>query len=210
MKEFLRNTWKHRAHVVMALPVFLVLFFIMYVPMTGLIMAFKKFDFKLGLYGSPWNGLENFKILMASKATFIQMTENTLLYYVIFTALGTLLNVILAIAIDQCVFKKSAKTMQTIMIIPVFISYAAVTFIVDAYINGSLGLINRVLGTSTSFYREAKYWPTILTIVKIWNSVGYALGQHDRFHDPYIQYDLRGLYFHRRDRTRIFLHHAAA
>ncbi|MBO4509967.1 MAG: sugar ABC transporter permease, partial [Lachnospiraceae bacterium] len=101
-------------------------------------------------------------------------TKNTIFYYLVFTAIGTFLNIVLAIAIDQCVFKKSAKTMQTIMIIPVFISYAAVTFIVDAYINGSLGLINRVLGTSTSFYREAKYWPTILTIVKIWNSVGYG------------------------------------
>jgi multiple sugar transport system permease protein/putative aldouronate transport system permease protein len=92
----------------------------------------------------------------------------------VFTSIGTFLNIVLAIAIDQCVFKKSAKTMQTIMIIPVFISYAAVTFIVDAYINGSLGLINRVFGSSTRFYSEPSYWPVILTIVKIWNSVGYG------------------------------------
>ncbi len=174
MKEFLRNTWKHRAHVVMALPVFLVLFFIMYVPMTGLIMAFKKFDFKLGLYGSPWNGLENFKILMASKATFIQMTENTLLYYVIFTALGTLLNVVLAIAIDQCVFKKCAKTMQTLMIIPVFISYAAVQFIVYAFISTDTGILNKTFGMTTRFYSTASVWPVLLTIVKIWKDTGYG------------------------------------
>ena len=61
MKAFLHNTWKHRAHVIMALPVFLILFFIMYVPMAGLVMAFKNYDMTLGIWRSPWNGLDNFK-----------------------------------------------------------------------------------------------------------------------------------------------------
>ena len=112
MKSFLHNTWKHRAHVVMALPAFLILFFIMYVPMAGLVMAFKNFDYTLGIWKSPWNGIDNFKFLLASKATFVTMTRNTLLYYIVFTALGTFLNVVLAIAIDQFVFKKMAKTMH--------------------------------------------------------------------------------------------------
>lgn len=126
MKNFLHNTWKHRAHVVMALPAFLVLLFFAYIPMGGLVMAFKSYDYTKGIWGSPWSGLDNFKFLIASKSTFLSMTKNTLFYYVIFTGLGTVLNVVLAIAIDQCVFKKCAKTMQTVMIIPVFISYAAV------------------------------------------------------------------------------------
>ena len=63
MKGFLHNTWKHRAHVVMALPVFLILFFIMYVPMGGLVMAFKNYDFSKGIWGSPWAGLDNFQFL---------------------------------------------------------------------------------------------------------------------------------------------------
>lgn len=174
MKDFLRNTWKHRAHVVMALPAFLVLFFIMYVPMAGLVMAFKNFDFSKGIWGSPWAGLANFKFLLASKATFINMTKNTLMYYVIFTALGTFLNVVLAIAIDQFVFKKAAKVMQTLMIIPVFISYAAVQFIVYAFISTDTGILNNALGMTTRFYSTPSMWPAILTIVKIWNSVGYG------------------------------------
>ena len=107
MKSFLHNTWKHRAHVVMALPAFLILFFIMYVPMAGLVMAFKNFDYTLGIWKSPWNGIDNFKFLLASKATFVTMTRNTLLYYIVFTALGTFLNVVLAIAIDQFVFSST-------------------------------------------------------------------------------------------------------
>lgn len=174
MKSFLHNTWKHRAHVVMALPAFLILFFIMYVPMAGLVMAFKNFDYTLGIWKSPWNGLDNFKFLLASKQTFITMTRNTLLYYVVFTAVGTFLNVVLAIAIDQFVFKKTAKVMQTVMIIPVFISYAAVQFIVYAFLSTDTGILNNALGMNIRFYSTASYWPVILTIVKIWNSVGYG------------------------------------
>ena len=174
MKDFLENTWKHRAHVVLALPAFLILLFIMYVPMAGLVMAFKSFDYTKGIWASPWNGLDNFKYLLAPKTTFITMTRNTLMYYVIFTAIGTFLNVVLAIAIDQFVFKKVAKTMQTIMIIPVFISYAAVQFIVYAFISTDTGILNNTFGLTTRFYSTPSLWPAILTIVKIWNSVGYG------------------------------------
>ncbi len=174
VKAFLQNTWKHRAHVIMALPAFLVLFFIMYVPMAGLVMAFKKFNFNDGIWGSPWNGLDNFKFLLASKATFITITRNTVLYYLLFTAVGTLLNVVLAIAIDQLLLKKMAKTMQTLMIIPVFISYAAVQFIVYAFISTDTGILNNSLGLTTRFYSSPQLWPWILLIVKIWKDTGYG------------------------------------
>lgn len=174
MKGFLKNTWKNRANVVMALPGFLILFFIMYVPMSGLVMAFKEYNFFKGIWGSPWNGLDNFKFLWESKDLFVRMTRNTLLYYVIFTAIGTLLNVALAIAIDQFVFKKMAKTMQTLMIIPVFISYAAVQFIVYAFISSDTGILNNTLGMDTSYYTTASLWPILLTIVKIWKDTGYG------------------------------------
>ena len=174
MKSFLKNTWQHRAHVVMALPAFLILLLFNYVPMAGLVMAFKSYDYSKGIWGSPWSGIQNFQFLLASKATFINMTKNTLIYYVIFTFLGTFLNVVLAIAIDQFVFKKCAKVMQTIMIVPVFISYAAVQFIVYAFISTDTGILNNTLGMNIRFYSTASFWPLILTVVKIWNSVGYG------------------------------------
>lgn len=183
-------------YVIMALPAFLVLFFIMYVPMSGLVLAFKKYDYALGVFGSPWVGLDNFKIIIASKRTFITMTKNTLMYYLIFTAIGTVLNVAMAIAIDQLILKRFAKTMQTIMIVPVFISYAAVQFIVYAYISTDTGLINKTLipfmnesvipffrnltgneiadMANIKFYTDAAKWPGLLTIVKIWKDVGYG------------------------------------
>lgn len=173
-KGFFSNIWKHRAHVIMALPAFLVLFFIMYVPMSGLVLAFKSFDYSKGIFGSDWVGLSNFEFLIKSKNTFLTMTRNTVLYYLLFTAVGTVLNVTIAIMIDQLLFKKAAKVMQTLMIIPVFISYAAVQFIVFAFIDSRTGMINNVLGTSTRFYSKANYWPWILLIVKVWKDTGYG------------------------------------
>ncbi len=158
----------------MALPAFLVLFFIMYVPMSGLVLAFKNFDYSKGIFGSDWVGLSNFEFLIKSKNTFLTMTRNTVLYYLLFTAVGTVLNVTIAIMIDQLLFKKAAKVMQTLMIIPVFISYAAVQFIVFAFIDSRTGMINNVLGTSTRFYSKANYWPWILLIVKVWKDTGYG------------------------------------
>lgn len=174
MKGFLDNTWKHRAHLVMCMPAVLVLVFFSYVPMAGLVLAFKKFDYKLGIWNSPFNGLDNFNFLLASKSTFLNMTTNTLKYYLIFTLVGTFLNVVLAIAIDQLMFKQAGKIMQSIMIIPVFISYAAVQFIVYAYLNTESGMINTFFGSSVRWYSEAGLWTIILTIIKIWNSVGYG------------------------------------
>ena len=82
----MKRLWKHRALAVMALPGFLILFFFDYVAMGGLILAFKNFDYRLGIWDSPWNGLDNFKFLIASKSVFFTITRNTLMYYVIFTS----------------------------------------------------------------------------------------------------------------------------
>ena len=174
MKRQLKLLWAHKAHVVMALPAFLVFLIFSYIPMTGLVMAFKNFDFKMGVWNSPWNGLDNFKFLLVSKSTFLQISFNTVAYYVIFTVIGMFLEIVLAIAMDQLVFKKLGKVMQCILIIPIFISFTAVQFIVYAFLSSDTGMINHLFGISTRWYMEAKYWPAILTIVKIWNGTGYG------------------------------------
>ncbi len=148
--------------------------FMAYLPMSGLILAFEEFDYTKGIFGSPLIGLKNFEFLLQSKDTFVRMLSNTLMYYVIFTFLGQFLNVVLAIGIDQFAHRQLGKIMQTIMIMPVFVSYAAVQFIVMAYLASGTGIINNLLGGGIPFYRKAQYWPYILTIVKMWNGVGYG------------------------------------
>ena len=101
MKEFFKNTWKNRAHVVLALPAFLIMLLFAYVPMFGLIIAFKRYEMAGGILHSPWNFPENFKMLIQSKDKFLNITVNTLKFYLIFTLLGTFLNIVLAICIDH-------------------------------------------------------------------------------------------------------------
>lgn len=158
----------------MALPGVLILFFFDYMVMGGLVLAFKNFDYRLGIWSSPWCGIENFRFLIASRSTFFTITRNTLMYYVIFTVTGMILEISLAIAMDQLVFKRIGKVMQSIFVIPVFISFTAVQFIVYAFLSTDMGMINHLFGVSVRWYLEAKYWPVILTIVKLWSGTGYG------------------------------------
>ena len=172
--SFMKKLWRFRALILMALPGFLILFFFDYMVMGGLVLAFKDFDYRLGILNSPWSGLDNFKFLIASRSTFFTITRNTLMYYVIFTVTGMILEISLAIAMDQLVFKRVGKVMQSIFVIPVFISFTAVQFIVYAFLSPDMGMINHLFGISVRWYLEAKYWPVILTIVKLWSSTGYG------------------------------------
>lgn len=165
---------RFRALILMALPGVLILFFFDYMVMGGLVLAFKNFDYRLGIWSSPWSGIENFRFLIASRSTFFTITRNTLMYYVIFTVTGMILEISLAIAMDQLVFKKIGKVMQSIFVIPVFISFTAVQFIVYAFLSTDMGMINHLFGVSVRWYLEAKYWPVILTIVKLWSGTGYG------------------------------------
>ena len=165
---------RFRALILMALPGVLILFFFDYMMMGGLVLAFKNYDYRLGIWSSPWCGIENFRFLITSRSTFFTITRNTLMYYVIFTVTGMILEISLAIAMDQLVFKRIGKVMQSIFVIPVFISFTAVQFIVYAFLSTDMGMINHLFGVSVRWYLEAKYWPVILTIVKLWSGTGYG------------------------------------
>lgn len=82
MKKIGKNLWKHRAYVIMSLPVVLILIFFAYIPMAGIILAFKKFDYTLGIWNSPWCGLDNFGFLISSKKIFLNMTKNLSLIHI--------------------------------------------------------------------------------------------------------------------------------
>lgn len=178
IKKWLQRAWKDRVLFLMCLPALAIMIFFSYIPMTGLVMAFKKFDYSLGLYGSPWVGLKNFRMLFLSSSTYWRITRNTIGYYLLFTALGTVCEVGLAIAIYEMVFKKAGKVLQSILILPTFISWVAVSYLVSAFLQSNTGLINQLLTSwgmnSINFYLESKYWPMILAIVKVWKNTGYG------------------------------------
>ncbi len=176
--KLLKNTWKNKELAMLALPAVVLLIMFNYVPMFGLVLAFKEFDYADGIWRSPWNGLDNFRFLFVAGDTAWKLTRNTVGYYLIFTITGTIGAVAIAICINEMIFKKMAKFFQSVMILPGFISYVAISFIVYALLNTNEGIINQLIesfgGERISFYMEADYWPLILTLVRTWKDVGYA------------------------------------
>ena len=178
VKKSLKSLWRDKQLVIMVMPAVILLILFNYIPMTGLILAFKNFNYKLGLYKSPWNGLENFRFLLMSGDIFWRITRNTFIYYIVFTVMNTIANVMLAIGLNELVFKRSARIMQSIMILPTFISYVAVTFVVTGLLDYQRGMINHLIqnlgGDAVNFYTKAEYWPLILTLVELWKGTGYG------------------------------------
>lgn len=175
--KFLKNMKKNKALVLMVLPGFILIFMFAYMPMFGALVAFKEYNYADGIIGSPWVGLKNFKFLFVTPQTTWRMLRNTVGYFVLFTVVGTIANVALAIILHECLFKKFARVSQTFIVLPTFISWIAVAYIVEAVLSSNTGMLNNILESlnlePVNWYGSPKYWPVILLIVNLWKSVGY-------------------------------------
>lgn len=178
IRSNIKSLWKDRTLVLMALPAVILLILFSYVPMTGLVLAFKRFDYSKGLYGSPWCGFYNFKQLFLVGDTFWRITRNTVGYYILFTITGVIVEIALAIGISELAFKRAGKYLHSIIILPTFISAVALQYIVSAFLDKRTGMLNHLIeffgGQPINFYLEASYWPLILMIVNIWINAGYG------------------------------------
>ncbi len=162
----------------MMLPGLLYFFINNYIPMTGLIVAFKKYNVRDGIYKSPWNGLQNFRFLFTTGDAVI-ITRNTILYNLAFIIVNTLLGIALAIMITEIRHKLAKKVYQSVILFPFLVSIIIVSYISFAFLSADNGLINRTIleplgKESISWYTEKKYWPFILTIVNTWKTAGYS------------------------------------
>ncbi len=148
-----------------------------YVPMAGLVIAFKRYDFSKGMWASEWCGLSNFTYLFKTKDA-LNIIRNTVLYNFGFIVLGTVLAVAVAIMLNFLKGKLSKKIYQTLILIPYLVSMVIVSYIVYGFLSTESGFLNNMLvgfgGESISWYTQSKYWPYILTIVYLWKSFGYA------------------------------------
>ena len=163
---------------IMLLPGLIYLIVNNYLPMTGLILAFKKVNFSIGFLKSPWCGLNNFKYLFGSYDAYI-MFRNTILYNLAFILLGNLLGVIVAIALDALHSKFLKNASQIVILIPYLLSTVIISYIVFAFLSGTNGFMNKTLFpllhlNPVSWYSESKYWPIIITIVYLWMTMGYT------------------------------------
>ncbi len=162
----------------MCLPAIILVFMFSYMPMFGIILAFKDFNVRDGIFGSPWNGLANFSYLFKSNDAYI-MLRNTLGYNLLFLTVGTALNVTLAISVSLLRGKWGKKIYQTIYVMPYFLSMVIVSYLVLSLLNMENGFLNRTIlpmfGIDPiNWYTVEGPWPWILSIVNFWKWTGYS------------------------------------
>ena len=148
-----------------------------YIPMFGIVIAFKKYNIRDGIWGSPWNGLNNFKFLVSNDLALI--LRNTILYNLVFIALGLVVSVALAIMISDIASPRAKKIYQSFVMMPFLISMVIVSYIVFGFLSAQNGLVNnsilKPLGKDPiSWYQYTKPWPFILVFVNLWKGAGYG------------------------------------
>lgn len=161
----------------MSLPGVVLLFIFAYLPMLGIVIAFKDYRFNLGILGSEWVGLENFRFLFGTDAAF-RITRNTLLMNVLFISTTTACALVVAILMNEAYRSRMSKYYQTMLFFPYFISWVIVSYFVFAFLNGQTGLINRWIDAldlgRIAWYRSPEYWPAILVLANLWNGIGFS------------------------------------
>lgn len=161
---------------IMALPGLLYLFINNYMPLPGLVLAFKNYNARKGIYGSDWIGFKNFKFLFATTDAFI-ITRNTLCYNIVFIITNTIGAIAVAIILAE-MSHKIKKFYQSVILLPYMISMVIVSYLVFAFLSTENGFINNSILSlfgkePVSWYMEKKYWPFILVFVNLWKVIGY-------------------------------------
>lgn len=173
--------WKKIVPIyILMLPALIYFFFNNYLPMAGIIIAFKKVNYTLGLLASPWCAFDNFKFLFSSGNAWM-ITRNTILYNVAFIILNTVLGITIAILLNEVRKKISLKIYQTVILLPYLMSWVVVSYLTYAFLSGETGFINNtilpLLGSdkTIAFYQEQAYWPFILIFVNFWKGMGFNM-----------------------------------
>lgn len=146
-----------------------------YIPMFGVIIAFKKYVPIKGIFGSEWNGLANFEFFFGSQDA-VRTIRNTILYSVEFLVLDLVFGVLIAVLLYYLKSKIALKVYHSIILLPRFMSIVIISFMVYGVLSPTAGLANQIItllgGEPVGWYSEVSYWPVILTIVYLWKSIG--------------------------------------
>lgn len=173
----MKNLRKNLPLLIMALPGVIMMIMFRYLPMGGIILAFKKYNIRKGIFGSEFIGLKNFEFLFKTRDAFI-ITRNTILYNLVFIALNLIVGVMIAIALNELLSKYRAKIYQTIFMAPYFLSWVVISFIAFALFSQDAGLFNKILiklgMNPITWYSDTRYWPIILVLGQLWRSAGYG------------------------------------
>ncbi len=162
---------------IMILPGFIYLLINNYMPMAGLVIAFKDINYSVGIFASDWIGFKNFEYLFSTQDAYI-ITRNTILYNGGFIILNTVIALVVAIMLNEIKNKFFKSFYQSIILLPFLISMVIVSYLGLSFLSVDVGFFNKtllpMLGLEEiAWYFEAKYWPYILTIINVWKGVGF-------------------------------------
>ena len=173
-KRFKMSTISLQLYIMASFAMLSVLVF-NYLPMVGVVLAFKNYKYSKGIFGSEWIGFKNFEYFFKS-SDFVVITRNTLLLNAVFIVTGTVAALFVAIMLYYVTSRTRTKVFQTILITPHFLSWVVVAYMVFAILNPSYGLLNTVLAklgiAGVDWYSKPEAWPVILTLFSIWKHVG--------------------------------------
>jgi putative aldouronate transport system permease protein len=176
-RSLLRSIMDSKVLLLMCLPA--VAFFVVfnYAPLPGIWIAFTNFNYRDGIFGSPFVGLQNFEFLIRSGQLWL-LTRNTILYNLAFIVLGNILQISLAIMLNEIRMKYFKKVAQTLMFLPYFISVVLIGVIAFNLLNYDTGALNALIvqtgGDPIKIYSIAGAWPFIIVLVHLWQSTGYG------------------------------------
>ena len=173
---FFYNLKKYRILTLMCVPAIVFFFAFNYMPLPGIYVAFVKYNYRDGIFGSKFVGLKNFEFLMQS-GKLLDLTKNTILYNLAFIFLGNIIAMLMAVLLNEIHNKYFKKVSQTLMFLPYFISQVLVGFLVFNLLNYDTGFINGILVKlgmeKWQPYSDKSVWPPILIVVYLWQVTGY-------------------------------------
>jgi putative aldouronate transport system permease protein len=176
LKSGLKELWTNKLLYAMMLPGIARLILFHYVPLYGILIAFKKYSFKDGIWGSPWVGLENFRFLFNYYGT-ARIFRNTIVLNILFIASSTVCSVFLALVFVEIKNRMFKKIVQTIAVFPHFVTWTVVAMFLGGII-GANGIISNFIigltGKDPDFYNTATWWPLIFVLLRVWQGAGYG------------------------------------
>ena len=175
--EWRKTVRRYAPIYLMALPALLYLLINNYIPMGGMVIAFKNYQYNKGIWGSSWSGLKNFTFLFKTNDAWM-ITRNTILYNLTFIILDTVMAITLAILLNEIRSKKMKKFYQTVMLLPYLLSMVIVSYLVYGFLSPDQGYVNKtilaVMGIDgQNWYSRADIWPFVIVFVHMWVIVGY-------------------------------------
>ncbi|MNW33044.1 putative multiple-sugar transport system permease YteP [compost metagenome] len=180
-KGILSELSRNKALYIMSLPGIVLILLFNYFPMFGLFVAFKDFNFRDGILGSPWMNpiLGNFEYLFSANSSALRSTWNTLFLNSMFIIFGVIFQVGIALVFNEVAGKYFKKITQSLMFLPYFISWIVVGVIAYNLFSIDTGVVNNTLtalGLSpVDWFTTPWVWPIILVLFHIWKSTGYGM-----------------------------------